>query len=242
MSGKPVPTADHAPLRLLSQIQRLNPSVRRRYCRCPSSFNQPITIGCPIHVAVSSRHGWVCRSFPILLLPLSLQLFFSVCHPEGDPLCLLTVLSKPQNPSKRHLDRSTGQSHRPVRSGRSVALLASKVQRGFSPASKAQSPPRSGHHSAEGRSEGEAEATDLSLLLLHLSLLVRQGADPKKLFLRFPHISCKKSATQKTTSHNPPYPPNPPHPVHKNTTSKRRFPQNPSKNANPPHKKFTAAK
>jgi hypothetical protein len=51
---------------------------------------------------------------------------------------------------------------------------------GFSPASK--SPPQSGHHSAEGRSEGSAEATDPSLLLLHLSLLVPQCADQETIF------------------------------------------------------------
>jgi hypothetical protein len=51
--------------------------------------------------------------------------------------------------------------------------FASEVERGFSPASK--SPPQSGHHSAEGRSEGKAEAIYLSLL--HLSLLVFQCVD-----------------------------------------------------------------
>jgi hypothetical protein len=73
-----------------------------------------------------------------------------VCHPEGDLLLPLSIAVAI------------------VLAVAVVLAVASKVERGFSPASKR--PPQSGHRSAEGRSEGEAATTDLLPLPLQLHL------------------------------------------------------------------------
>ncbi len=64
---------------------------------------QPQTIGCPIHGAVSSRHGWECKTFPS-------QPFSSVI-PEGQPspviLPIMSPQSQPPDTSKQSTPRKT---------------------------------------------------------------------------------------------------------------------------------------
>jgi len=113
------------------------------------------------HPSQSHCDGWECNPLPSqLLLLLLLVLLFVIRKDLALPLPFLLVISEGISFCRCLFALAI------VLAAAVVLAVASEVERGFSPASKR--PPQSGHRSAEGRSEGEAETTDLLPLLLPL--------------------------------------------------------------------------